>query len=73
MKQVKFLSEIGGVISVVLILGFAKVTYPNTHHPGDVEGPVVTRSMPAQKITEADQPAASIQGLINSKFIIVNY
>ena len=73
MKQVKFLLEIASFIAVVPILVFAKVAYSNMLNTLAVEEPVVTRSAPAKNIGETTPPVAVSPGLINSKFIIVNY
>ena len=73
MKQVKFLMEVASFIAVVPILVFARVAYSNTLQTLAVEEKAISRPLPAKKTVEAEQPPAVFPGLINSKFIILNY
>ena len=73
MKQFKFLLEVFSIISVVLVLGFAKVTFSNTLNTLAAKGREATTAVPGKETAEEDQSAIVCPGLINSKFIIVNY
>ena len=73
MKQFKFLLEVASFIAVVPILVVAKLTYSSTLQTLAVKEPAITTAAPAEKIVAADHPVGVFPGLINSKFIIVNY
>lgn len=73
MKQVKFLGEVISFSSIVPILVFAKLTYSAGLETGGVEKPVVNKSMVSKMPAKREHAATPDPGLINSKFIIVNY
>jgi hypothetical protein len=73
MKQVKFLGEVIGFSSIVPILVIAKLTYSAGLETGGVEKRPANKSMVSQKPATREHPATPDPGLINSKFIILNY
>ncbi|MES2894174.1 MAG: hypothetical protein V4725_19295 [Bacteroidota bacterium] len=73
MKQVKFLLEVAGFFSVIPILVFAKLSYTKAVSTPAVLEPVVGKTMLITRAIPGEQPADAFPGLINSKFIIVNY
>ena len=73
MKQVKFLGEVISFSSIVPILVFAKLTYSARLETGGVEKPAANKSMVSKRPAIREHPDTPDPGLINSRFIIVNY
>jgi hypothetical protein len=74
MKQVKFLLEAAALLAVVPLLVIAKLGYSanmNTSTRNPAEGVVKESVQPVP--VPAESSATVFPGLINSKFIVVNY
>lgn len=73
MKQVKFLLEVVSIISVIAILVFAKITYTHTPDTLAVKHPAIIKPVQPVQSVAAEERVEVFPGLINSRFIIVNY
>lgn len=73
MKEVKFLGEVISFSSIVPILVFAKLTYAGSMDVGAVAKPAANKLTVSNKQAEPAHQPAPYPGLINSRFIIVNY